>query len=103
MWLWRADHVANGLANFCEHGILIKGDDVTMYGLAVEHTYKELLQWSGERGKTYFYQSELPYGVTQDEWPSSWSGYRVNQSVIEHDAYGVGVYTYFRYLNPNKP
>eukprot|EP00966_Prymnesium_polylepis_P007919 182407-Prymnesium_polylepis.1 len=45
-------------------GLVVDGDDVTMYGLAVEHTEEDLTLLNGERGQTYFYQSELPYGVT---------------------------------------
>ena len=39
------------------------------YGLAVEHTLGDLTQWHGERGATYFYQSEMPYDATQVSWP----------------------------------
>ena len=35
------------------------------YGLAVEHTLGDLTRWHGERGATYFYQSEMPYDATQ--------------------------------------
>ena len=42
MWLWRADHTVSGgvtgSANPCQTGIHVKGDDVTLYGAAVEHT-----------------------------------------------------------------
>ena len=37
-------------------------------GLAVEHAEQDLTVWNGERGRTYFYQSELPYGVTQADY-----------------------------------
>jgi len=67
-----------------------------MYGLAVEHTRKDLTVWSGERGKTYFYQSELPYGANHSQWGSpGYVGYRVTDAVREHDAWAVGVYTCF--------
>lgn len=52
----------------CDFGLRVDGDDVTMYSLAVEHTLKDLTVWNGERGRTYFYQSELPYGVTQAQF-----------------------------------
>lgn len=100
LWLWRADHIDPGAgsccSNDCAHGLLVSGDDVTMYGLAVEHTQRELTQWAGERGTTVFYQSELPYEVDASQWPSDWTGYRVNETVEAHNAYGVGVYTFFR-------
>ena len=42
-----------------------RADADRRYGLAVEHVHKDLVVWSGERGKTFFFQSEMPYGVTQ--------------------------------------
>ena len=44
---------------------MVDGDDVTTYGLAVEHTLEDLTVWNGEGGQVYFYQSELPYDVDQ--------------------------------------
>ena len=40
---------------------------MTAYGLAVEHTLGDQVVWKGDGGRTYFYQSELPYDVTCDE------------------------------------
>jgi len=100
LWLWRADHHVAGLVmdsmNPCDHGLVVDGDHVTMYGLAVEHTLKDLTQWSGDHGRTYFYQSELPYDVGQDFGDAGYVGYRVNDTVSAHSAYGVGVYHFFR-------
>ena len=35
-WFWRADHAAGGAvtydSNACQHGLVVEGDDVTMYG-----------------------------------------------------------------------
>ena len=62
LWLWRADHDINGLVigekNFCANGMVVHGDDVAMYGLAIEHTLHDMLVWNGNRGSVYFYQSE---------------------------------------------
>jgi len=101
LWLWRADHTAAGVTtpvdNRCQHGLEVTGDDVTMYGLAVEHTLQDLTLWTGERGRTFFYQSELPYGVDQQQWgDAGYVGYRVGPIVQSHEAWGVGVYHYFR-------
>ena len=101
MWLWRADHAQDGpvsyTSNRCDHGLVVDGDDVTMYGLAVEHTEQDLTLWNGERGQTYFYQSELPYGVTQQEYgDKGYAGYRVAPTVMTHGGWGVGVYCFFR-------
>ncbi len=99
LWLWRADHAAGGPvvydSNRCDHGLVVDGDDVTMYGLAVEHTDRDLTVWNGDRGRTYFYQSELPYIVTQDEFPSNSTGYRVAPHVTAHGGWGIGVYCFF--------
>ena len=111
LWLWRADHavspddkdltilVRDG-DNPCTHGLRVYGDDVTMYGAAVEHTLGDLTQWYGERGRSYFYQSELPYDVTQANFGDrGYVGYRVDAAVTQHDAWGTGVYSYFRDYN----
>jgi hypothetical protein len=69
IWLWRADHDAGGLVynsrNPVDTGLTVNGDHVTGYGLACEHTLKDLLVWNGDFGKSYFYQSEFPYDVSQ--------------------------------------
>jgi len=104
MWLWRADHVehteGDGLVrngqNPCLNGLVVNGDDVTMYSLAAEHTLQDLVKWNGERGAVYFYQSELPYDATQDYGTKGYAGYRVAEGVTSHLAYGVGVYHFFR-------
>jgi len=45
----------------------------------------------------FFYQNELPYDVTQENFGNpGFSGYQVAQNVLSHNAYGVGVYSYFR-------
>jgi len=67
-----------------------------MYGLAVEHTLHDLVQWSGQAGETYFFQAELPYDATQAFGDAGYVAYRVTDSVLSHKAFGVGVYHYFR-------
>jgi len=54
---------------------------------------------NGENGRCYFYQSELPYDVNDSD--GGWSsgrhvGFRVNQAVRSFEAWGIGVYSYFR-------
>lgn len=100
MWLWRADHSVQGPVtdskNPCASGLVVSGDDVTMLGLAVEHTLGDMVSWSGERGETIFYQSELPYDVTQANFgDKKFAGYRVAEGVQSHSAYGLGVYHNF--------
>lgn len=65
-WVWRADHGA-GVGwnkNTADTGVIINGDNVTTYGLMVEHFQKYQTIWNGNGGKCYMYQSELPYDIT---------------------------------------
>jgi len=101
LWLWRADHTVDGVGivdsnNPVKNGAIINGDDVTMYGLMCEHTLEDLVQWNGESGRTYFMQSELPYDVDESYGTKGFVGYRVNDKVQEHLAYGIGIYHFFR-------
>jgi len=104
LWLWRADHAEGApvtyTSNRCDHGLVVDGDDVSFYGLAVEHTLQDLTVWNGERGQTIFYQSELPYGVSQAQFGTpGYAGYRVAPHVMAHSAWGVAVYCFFRDYN----
>ncbi len=102
-WIWRADHGANvGWAdNVSDTGLAVTGDDVTVYGLFVEHHQKYQVDWAGERGRVYFYQSELPYDAPdQAAWRSApaadgWASYKVEDSVRGHEAWGLGIYSVF--------
>lgn len=105
-WLWRADHGAGASWNGakCDTGLEVNGDNVRVYGLFCEHFQKYQTLWNGENGKMYFYQSELPYDVpTQAEWMShdgtqnGYASYKVADNVINHEAYGLGVYEVFIY------
>ncbi len=101
-WLWRADHGtgANWTEAKCKNGLVVNGNNVTYYGLAVEHTQEYQVLWNGNGGHTYFYQSEIPYDVpSQDGWrPGStagYSSYKVADNVTSHEAWGLGIYSLF--------
>ena len=80
-----------------ENGLVVDGDDVTAYGLAVEHTDQDQVIWRGERGRTYFYQCELPYDVNQTMFgDKGYTGYRVDRAVKKHECVAPGIYSYFR-------
>lgn len=59
VWLWRADHDVNGSVydsrNYVATGLQVNGDNVYGYGLAVEHTLGNMLEWFGNNGHTYFF------------------------------------------------
>lgn len=104
-WVWRADH-GDGVAwdkNTAKNGIIMNGNDVTMYALMVEHFQEYQTIWNGENGKTIFYQSEIPYDVPgQEEWMShegtvnGFASYKVGDGVEKHEAWGLGIYSYHR-------
>jgi len=113
LWLWRADHVKlrpGELPNVdkldyhqvtlgecpCATGLEVNGKDVTIHGLAVEHTEQHNTIWNGEGGKVMFYQNELPYDVTEKFGEDGYVGYKVDENVKTHIAKGVGVYSNFR-------
>jgi hypothetical protein len=106
-WIWRADHGAEvgWTKNLSTNGLIVNGNDVTIYGLFVEHHQQFQVLWKGERGRTYFYQSEIPYdppdqaSYTSAPGVKGWASYKVADGVKEHEAWGLGVYSVFRQLN----
>ena len=103
VWLWRADHGVGAAwnRNPTKNGLVVNGNDVTIYGLFNEHHEEYETLWNGNGGRVYFYQSEMPYDVPdQASWMSGeadgYASYKVADSVTSHEAWGVGVYCYFR-------
>ncbi len=101
-WLWRADHgVGTGwLDGQNKHGLVVNGDHVSIYGLFNEHFQAYQTLWNGEYGKTYFYQSEIPYhppsnDVWNDQGKPGYASYKVADHVQYHEAYGLGIYSFF--------
>lgn len=102
-WMWRADHGAGAgwTQNVSTNGLIVNGDDVTLYGLFNEHHNEYQTLWNGNGGRVYFYQSEIPYDVpNQAAWmdgsKNGYASYKVADSVTTHEAWGLGVYSYFR-------
>jgi hypothetical protein len=102
LWLWRADH-GNGVGwykNKCANGLIVNGDDVTVYGLFNEHFQEYQTLWNGNNGKVYFYQSEMPYDPpTAEAWKhngvNGYASYKVSDNVKSHEAWGIGIYNVF--------
>ena len=103
IWIWRADHGAGAgwTTNPTKNGLIVNGDRVTIYGLFNEHHEGYQTLWRGNGGRVYMYQSEMPYDVpTQAAWMDGktpgYASYKVADSVTSHEAWGVGVYCFFR-------
>lgn len=104
-WIWRADHgnAVGWTRNISHNGLVVNGDDVTAYGLFVEHHQQYQVLWRGERGRTYMYQSEIAYDPpTQAAYTSApgvdgWASYKVADTVQQHEAWGLGIYSVFTY------
>ncbi len=107
VWAWRADHGndVGWTANTGATGLAVTGDNVTAYGLAVEHYQKYEVVWSGQGGTDVFFQNELPYDVpdqaawmatpTQDGYPA----FLVTPNVRTFSSYGMGSYVTFLFTS----
>ncbi|HEY1805541.1 MAG TPA: coagulation factor 5/8 type domain-containing protein [Terracidiphilus sp.] len=111
-WIWRADH-GSGVGwnlNTSANGLVVNGNRVTAYGLFVEHHQQYQVLWNGNAGRTYFYQSEIPYDPpdqasyssgldTKGQPINGWASYKVAAGVLNHEAWGLGIYSVFRHPN----
>lgn len=109
-WIWRADHGAGAgwTTNPSANGLVVNGSRVTAYGLFVEHHQQYQVLWNGNGGRTYFYQSEIPYDPPDQASYTSgkdaksaringWASYKVADTVTTHEAWGLGIYSVFRH------
>jgi hypothetical protein len=103
VWAWRADH-GNDVGwtlNKGDTGLVVTGNDVTAYGLAVEHYQKNEVIWSGQGGTDIFFQNELPYDPpAQSDWMKSpsqdgYPAFLVTPNVRTFQGYGMGSYVVF--------
>ncbi|GAA3351029.1 discoidin domain-containing protein [Amorphoplanes nipponensis] len=104
IWAWRADHGNAGTygwtVNTADSGLIVNGQNVTAYGLFVEHYQKTEILWNGNGGRTYFLQNEQPYDPPSNAaWRADGVGYpayKVADSVSTHEAWGMGSYAFFQ-------
>ena len=103
IWAWRADH-GNGVgwtSNTADTGVVVNGDNVTAYGLFVEHYQKYETIWNGNDGTNVFFQNELPYDPpSQAAWMEApgvdgWAAFKVGDAVTGFHGYGMGSYSFF--------
>ncbi|HUN36532.1 MAG TPA: adenylyl cyclase [Trebonia sp.] len=103
VWAWRADH-GNDVGwtqNVGDTGLIVTGNNVTAYGLAVEHYQKSEVIWTGQNGTEVFFQNELPYDPpSQAAWNQSASqlgypAFEVTKNVKTFNGYAMGSYVVF--------
>jgi hypothetical protein len=103
LWAWRADHgnAVGWTVNTADTGVFVTGNNVTAYGLAVEHYQKYETIWSGQGGTDIFFQNELPYDPpSQADWMASptqvgYPAFLVSRGVRTFQGYGMGSYVVF--------
>jgi hypothetical protein len=103
IWAWRADH-GTGVgwtSNTANTGVIVNGDNVTAYGLFVEHYQQYEVIWNGNGGTDIFFQNEMPYDPpSQAAWMEApgvdgWAAFKVANSVTSFSGYGMGSYSFF--------
>jgi hypothetical protein len=103
IWAWRADH-GNGVGwtvNTADTGLVVNGDNVTAYGLFIEHYQKYEVIWNGNGGTDIFLQNEMPYDPpSQAAWMESpgvdgYAAFKVGNHVTSFKGYGLGSYSFF--------
>jgi hypothetical protein len=103
VWAWRADH-GTGVgwtSNTADTGVIVNGDNVTAYGLFVEHFQKYEVIWNGNNGTDVFFQNEMPYDVpNQAAWMEApgvdgYAAFKVGDGVSSFRGYGMGSYSFF--------
>jgi hypothetical protein len=103
IWAWRADH-GNGVgwtSNTADTGVIVNGDNVTAYGLFVEHYQKYEVIWNGNGGTDIFFQNEMPYDPpSQADWTEAqgvdgWAAFKIANTVTSFRGYGMGSYSFF--------
>ena len=103
LWAWRADHgnAVGWTVNKADTGLVVTGNNVTAYGLAVEHYQKNEVIWSGQGGTDIFFQNEMPYDPpSQSAWMASptqdgYPAFLVTGNVKSFQGYGMGSYIVF--------
>jgi hypothetical protein len=103
IWAWRADHGAGvgWTGNTADNGLTVNGNDVTAYGLAVEHFQKNEVVWNGQGGEDIFFQNEMPYDPpSQAAWMSGpatdgYPAFVISPRVTSFSGYGLGSYCFF--------
>ena len=103
IWAWRADH-GTGVgwtANTGDTGLVVTGNDVTAYGLFVEHFQRNEVIWAGQGGEDIFFQNEMPYDPpSQAAWMSGpatdgYPAFLIAPGVTTFSGFGMASYCFF--------
>jgi hypothetical protein len=103
IWAWRADH-GNGVgwkSNTANTGLIVNGNNVTAYGLFIEHYQQYEVIWNGDAGTDVFFQNEMPYDPpSQAAWMEApgvdgWAAFKIADNVTSFNGYGMGSYSFF--------
>ena len=103
IWAWRADH-GTGVGwtdNVAATGVVVNGDNVTAYGLFVEHYQQDQVIWNGQDGTDIFFQNEMPYDPpSQAAWKQTptndgYPAFVISPNVRTFQGYGLGSYSNF--------
>jgi hypothetical protein len=103
IWGWRADH-GNGVGwtvNTADTGLVVNGDNVTAYGLFIEHYQRYEVIWNGNGGTDIFLQNEMPYDPpSQAAWMEApgidgYAAFKVANHITRFNGYGLGSYSFF--------
>ena len=96
-WLWRADNSKQGTSGglgpdkaVCQNGLVITGDNVSCFCIAIEHTLDKLIIWNAKDGNITWLQTELNY-----DQPSSWNEPAMLQTGSGFKGISLGVYCFF--------
>jgi hypothetical protein len=103
IWAWRADH-GHGIGwtdNVGDTGVVVNGNNVTAYGLSVEHYEKNEVIWNGKNGTDIFFQNEMPYDApSQAAWMANpttdgYPAFLITDRAAGFHGYGMGSYSFF--------
>ena len=104
IWAWRADHGSGAgvwTSDQGATGVSVFADNVTAYGLFVEHYQKNETVWNGQNGFVLFFQNENPYEVpSQGVWMANkhengYPAFVLTDNVTKFQGYAMGSYSFF--------
>src|SRR6266542_3704478 len=81
--------------------LIVNSNNVTAYGLFVEHYQKYETIWNGNRGTDIFFQNEMPYDPpSQAAWMEApgidgWAAFKIGDAVTSFHGYGMASYSFF--------